>query len=123
MEIKKDLEDFYDKAKVDVQTGIYDWNVRDIQQKIGTEIFRKFDENFWCDITVNKIKNFIKSEDNNLTKVFILTYLNSGFWQFDFGCKSFTSKNIWIMSAFEFYEKQEKLEDLMEGKEEKTHKR
>ena len=60
------LENFYNRDMYKEQSGIYDWTNRELMQKVGTEIFRKFDNEFWvnlCDTKIEKIEKYVAITD------------------------------------------------------------
>jgi len=60
------LENFYDREKYKEPSGINDWNNRELMQKIGTEIFRNFDNDFWvnlCDTKIEKTEKYVAITD------------------------------------------------------------
>lgn len=60
------LENFYNRDMYQEQSGIYDWDNRELMQKIGTEIFRKFDHDFWvklCDTKIEKVEKYAAITD------------------------------------------------------------
>lgn len=83
------LNDQHEKEKIDPRWGM---SPRTILQSIGTDLFRKhYDENFWVNILIQKIKNkndnFIISDIRHQNELDIL-------------CSNFKFENILILRLF-----------------------